>query len=217
MRKTILILLLIVTANPAWADWSEIFKGRYIDQTNIRKNGHFVKVWELSNVKEKEAEIASFLSLEEYNCKEEKGRTLSAKGFPSKMGSGIPLLEVNEPGEWVYFQPWSPADFTLQLVCHEWVEVVEDLYFDPIAIRKNGQFVSFWVLLGNTPRDSKGARSVRTLYEYDCKRLKKRRRAMSSHSDPMAFGNVVYKDITVTEWASIDEGESKKMLSIICD
>lgn len=143
MRKTILIVLLIVTANSAWADWSEIFKGKnYIDQTNIRKNGQFVKVWELLNLQDKANETASLVFLHEYDCKEERVRHLSMQGFPSQMGLGTPIAIVNEPSDWGHFQPWSPADFILSLVCHEWVKVVDDLYFDPITIRKNGQFVS---------------------------------------------------------------------------
>ena len=60
MNKTILILLLILTANSTWADWVKISESNgdsyYIDQTNIRKNGNFVKVWELLNLKEKKFE-----------------------------------------------------------------------------------------------------------------------------------------------------------------
>ena len=53
--KNILILLLIVTTSPAWADWAAVLKNNsdthYIDHTNIRRNGQFVKVWALKNSK----------------------------------------------------------------------------------------------------------------------------------------------------------------------
>ncbi|MDP1558945.1 MAG: hypothetical protein Q8L82_08630 [Nitrosomonas sp.] len=58
MHKTILIFLLIITTNPAWAEWSKMGEAndrtQYIDYTSLRKNGHLVKAWSLVDLKKKE-------------------------------------------------------------------------------------------------------------------------------------------------------------------
>lgn len=223
MYKTILLLLLIIIANPAWANWAEVMKSEngtfYIDQTNIRKNGQFAKVWLLNNLKEQEHGITSTVSLQEYDCNEERMRYLSMSKFSGQMGSGTSFaLPVEEAAldKWSYIRPRSLPAFIHALVCHEWVKIAEDVYFDPVSIRKNGQLVTSWILFDNMPRDSKGAISVRAYYEYDCKGLKARRRFLSTHSDSMAAGNVVFAaSDSIAEWA--DEGLDKKMLSIVCN
>lgn len=223
MNKTILILLLILSANSTWADWVKISESNgdsyYIDQTNIRKNGNFVKVWELLNFKEKKFEAASLVRLREYDCKDEKMRLLSMSGFSNQMGTGIPFIKTNEPDEWEFIQP-SRSNLhavMLPLVCHEWVKVKEDVYFDAVNIRKNGQFVTNWILINNEQPDRMGALSIRKNYEYDCKGLKIRGRNLSAHSDSMAFGKIVYADDLTEEWEPIHREFEKHMLSIVCD
>lgn len=222
---SILLLLLIVTTNPAFADWSKMAKTPigtiYIDQINIRKSGSLVKAWELHNLEEGKGEIASFVSLKEYDCKEERVRTLSISGFSSQMGSGIPCIEETESDKWQYVrpQPGYIPSLILPLVCHDWVKITEGIYFDSASIRKNGQFVFSWVLLDDMQRDSKGALSTRMHYEYDCNGLKTRLRNMISHSDSMAYGNIVYLDFgdPPTEWEPINTSLHKHMLSIVCN
>lgn len=223
MGKAVLILLLIITANSTWAAWVEMTESNgdtyFIDQTNIRKNGNFVKVWELLNFKEKEWELASLVRLREYDCKEEKMRILSMSGFSNQMGSGIPSIKTNEPGEWEFIQPSisNIHALMLPLVCHEWIKVKEGVYFDAASIRKNGQFVTNWILINNEQPDLKGVLSTRANYEYNCKGLKIRGRFISAHSDSMAFGKILSAHGLPTEWESIDKEFDKHMLSIVCD
>lgn len=226
MNKTILILLLILSANSTWADWVKISESNgdsyYIDQTNIRKNGNFVKVWELLNLKEKKFEAASLVRLREYDCKDEKMRFLSITGFSNQMGAGIPSTKINEPGEWEFIQPSRSniQAFILPLVCHEWIKVKEHFYFDAVNIRKNGQFVTSWILINLEQPNLAGVLSIRINNEFDCKGLKVRPRLLSAHSDSMAFGKIVYTedsgDSTI-EWMTINSDFYKNVQSIVCD
>lgn len=227
MHKTILILLLIVTANSVWADWAEMVSElggdtHYIDQTNTRKNGQFVKVWMLTNLKEEKYGIASFVSLMEYDCNEERMRYLSKRAFSGQMGSGTSFavpLERTGLEKWEYIPPEAVGAFIQALVCHEWVKLDKNVYFDTISIRRNGQFVTSWILFDNMlTRNSHGVTSARVQYEIDCKGLKSRSRVRSGHSDSMATGNVVAAGGSIAEWESIDSGLlNKSMLSIVCD
>lgn len=220
--KNILILLLIVTTSPAWADWAAVLKNNsdthYIDHTNIRRNGQFVKVWALKNSKEKKDRLeSSIVTLEEYDCSEERVRLLFIRSFSGQMGIGIPLAEKNVHSEWKYFQPRSPIAFIHALVCHEWVKVDGNVYVDPVSFRRNGQFITTWILFDNWPRNSDGVISARGYYELDCKKLKIRSRFGSGHSDSMAGGNVVFVVDSITQWESVDTVLEKSMLSILCD
>ena len=137
MQKNILILLLIITTNPVWADWAQVIESNsstyYIDQTNIRKNGQFAKVWVLDNLNEQKYGIASFVSLTEYDCNEERMRYLSRQAFTGQMGSGtaspVPV-EGTALDKWEYIPPQTVGTFIQALVCHEWVKLDKNVYFD---------------------------------------------------------------------------------------
>lgn len=214
MHKAVLILLLIAVASPVWAEWSKIFhevdgKTHYIDLSTIRKNGQFVKVWELADLKEMILGISSAAFLKEYDCKEERERILSSNPFSGKMGSGdrvlLPRLPNEwKPNEWQYILPGR--EITSSLVCHEWLKIIGNergsIYLDT-PFRRNGQLVTIWSLLNNKEKqfvDGVGYFSVRRKAEYDCKELKRRVILDVYHSESMAFGNMLFVFGGDNEW-----------------
>ena len=230
MHKAVLILLLIAVASPVWAEWSKIFhevdgKTLYIDLSTIRKNGQFVKVWELVDFKEMELGISSAAFLKEYDCKEERERILSSNPFSGKMGSGDRIL-LRVPNEWQFILP--NREIISSFVCHEWLKITEQergsVYLDA-SFRRNGQLVTIWSLLNTKEKqfdDGVGYFSARAKSEYDCKELKRRDIYLIFHSEPMAFGNMLFIVGGDNEWEFIT-GKNKSyafdavILPIICN
>ena len=120
-----LLALLMLFASPAWAEWtvsggSDEFT-QYIDIATIRRNGNFVKMWDLKDFKtvEKISDY-SFLSQKvqsEYDCKEERERLLAFSWFSGKMGSGTVVYSDNDPTKWIPIQPDSVAETLWKIVC----------------------------------------------------------------------------------------------------
>lgn len=131
------------------------------------------------------------------------------------MGSGtsfaVPVEGTHD--KWEYIRPQTGQAFIHALVCHEWVKVEENVYFDSASIRRNGRFVTSWILFDNLPRNSDGVISARVYYKFDCKGLKARRRFWSGHPDSMAAGSVVFASVSIAEWEPIGAGLGK----YVCD
>ena len=216
MPKTILLLLLIVASSSASAEWSKLKetddKTQYIDYTSIRKYGGFVRAWFLVDLKKKE-ELgnSSLVYVYEFDCREERRRWLSVYFFSGQMGLGETIEKLTTPEEWEYFR----EDPILPMVCHDWVKLGNDLYIDPVTIRKNRQFVTGWVLIDGLQGDEYGASSLRLQYEYDCEGRRERNIYISSHSGLMASGDLLFFGAGEKKWKSA-EAVSKTAFEYVC-
>jgi len=79
----------------------------------------------------------------------------------------------------------------------EWVLVSQPdigtkVYLDPLTIKKDGNLGRAWVLFDFSTANTDGVLSRRTLQEYDCKGERRRTLSISTHSEPMAGGSVLY-------------------------
>jgi hypothetical protein len=86
-----LLVLVMLTASPAWADWKFVTgnesKGTefFIETDGIRREGNFVRVWELTNYLTprvlNKIEFLSMRSRVEYDCKQDRSKTHSISIF----------------------------------------------------------------------------------------------------------------------------------------
>ena len=126
MSRLLLGLMLLVTAGAASAEWTRIGETdkliQYVDRATIRRNGNFVKMWDLSDYKTVEKSAGeSYLSSKaqsEYNCKEEKVRLLALTLFDGKIGRGkVVYSNGNVKDEWEPIEPGSIAEILWKIAC----------------------------------------------------------------------------------------------------
>lgn len=92
----------------------------------------------------------------------------------------------------------------------EWVKVGEadniTYYIDSTPIRKNADLRRVWVLQDRKVRTSNGELSVRGLEEFDCRGTRVRLLSISSHSEQMATGKVLFNASDTGGWNSMTPG-----------
>ena len=123
MKKLLITLLasLLVTGS-AWAEWVLISGDdtvdHYIDPATIRKDGNLVRVWEINDLKQrhKDGELSRrFRS--EYDCKQERSKTLSISEHSGPMASGTTLISGIPNSSWRDIPPGSIGEAVLKIVC----------------------------------------------------------------------------------------------------
>ena len=126
MKRLLIALMLLVTAGAASAEWTAAgFNDefiQYVDKATIRRDGNFVKMWDLADFKtvHKSAAGHSFLSQKiqsEYDCKEEKSRILALSRFSGQMGNGKAVYLDSETGKWYPVSPGSMEEILWKIAC----------------------------------------------------------------------------------------------------
>jgi hypothetical protein len=127
MKRLLLGLMLLMTAGAASAEWTRIGENdrfvQYVDRATIRRNGDFVKMWDLSDYKalQKSAAGESYLSEKiqnEYDCKEEKRRLLAYAFYDKTMGDGkVVTSNSNVKSEWEPNYPGSIGETLWKIAC----------------------------------------------------------------------------------------------------
>jgi hypothetical protein len=83
----------------------------YFDPDTLRRKGDVVKWWELYDYKVTQTVSGnSFLSIKaqnEYDCAEERIRTLAMSEFSGNMGTGTVIYTSSDVGKWAPVQPAS--------------------------------------------------------------------------------------------------------------
>ena len=124
MKRLLVVLLLVMSAN-SYAEWTP-FSGNdeftdYIDRTTIRRNGNFVKIWSLTDYKTVQNypgnSSLSGKTQSEYDCKEERKRTLAFSWFSGQMGNGTLVYSNSDTGKWSPIQPGSIGEATWEVAC----------------------------------------------------------------------------------------------------
>lgn len=126
--KYYLIALCILIASPAWADWLEVAFSdggaiTHIDPTTIRKEGNFIKVWTMDNLPSARTmgginNVWSMRSRMEYDCKQERVRSLSISAHSERYARGEILGQENSPTQWMDIPPNSVGTKVLNWVCN---------------------------------------------------------------------------------------------------
>ncbi len=125
MKKLLLTLVsTLMLSGAAWAEWVKVadndFADYYIDPPSIQKDGNLRKVWQIQNLKQRDKEGGelSRRSREEFDCKQERRRTLSFSMHSESMTEGTTLTNVqteNQP--WVDLPPNTVGRWVLKIVC----------------------------------------------------------------------------------------------------
>jgi hypothetical protein len=109
MIKFLSTLSLLFYTQFAKADWVEIGKNEtgtfFVHATSIERNGDLVKMWFLIDFKRNQVDSStrSFRSTKdqtEYDCKEQRTRTLYYNNYAEKMGTGKIVFTMKDPFKW---------------------------------------------------------------------------------------------------------------------
>lgn len=120
--NTLLLLSLFVTGS-AWAEWKVVDETEkaffYIDPATIRKEGNLRKVWEITDLKTRETDVAmSKRARTEYDCKNERWRLLALSTYSESMVKGKELFNMRGgPTDWSDIPPRTAVETTLKIVC----------------------------------------------------------------------------------------------------
>ncbi len=124
MKKLLLTLLTaLMLTGAAWAEWEKIaendFAEYYIDRATIRKDGNLRRMWDMFNLREQDKNgTSSIRARAEYDCKQERQRTLSISAHSEPMSKGIPLKDgMHDALLWIDIPPNSVAEKMLKIVC----------------------------------------------------------------------------------------------------
>ncbi len=125
MKKLLLILMLIVSTS-AMAEWVAIATAdgiiSYANPATIRKSGNKVKMWSLidfNSVQEDAGDkFLSSKSQNEYDCKEERIRTLYFSWHSENMGGGDVVYIDRKPDKnWDPVMPESTGENLWKIAC----------------------------------------------------------------------------------------------------
>jgi hypothetical protein len=118
----------MLIATPVWADWVEVAFSdggaiHHIDPTTIRKEGNFSKVWTMDNLPSARTmgginNVWSMRSRMEYDCKQERMRSLSISAHSEMYARGETLGQENSPTQWMDIPPNSIGIKILTRVCN---------------------------------------------------------------------------------------------------
>ena len=103
----------------------------------------------------------------------------------------------------------------------EWVKLGESdklhIYVDPATIRKDGNFRRVWEIQDLKERNKGGEMSLRAFFEYDCNEARSRALSASSHSGPMASGDILISFSSPAPWGYIAPSTiSETILKHVC-
>jgi len=122
-----MLTLLTLSGSNAPAAWVEVGGNEltitYADAETIRKSGNAVRMWHLVDHTKARAGIKPYLSikmLDEYDCAQERTRTLSLSLHSGNMGEGELLGTVNTPGDWRPVPPDTLAETLSAFACGKW-------------------------------------------------------------------------------------------------
>jgi hypothetical protein len=95
----------------------------YVDPATIRRKGDLVKMWQLADFKNVQTDnfsFAPYLSVKgqrEYDCTEERHRTLTATWFSGNMGHGTIVEFDSDEKKWQPVPPESVNQIMWRLAC----------------------------------------------------------------------------------------------------
>lgn len=125
MKRLLLGLMLLMIATAASAEWTiagdnENFN-QYVDKATIRRDGNFVKMWDLLDYKRVKViggkSDLSQRTQKEYDCKEEKVRILVLTSFSGQMGNGTINYDDSNTEKWRPVAPGTVNETLWKIAC----------------------------------------------------------------------------------------------------
>lgn len=91
----------------------------YYDPATIRKDGNLRRVWGLQDLKQRNKDgYLSLRALTEFDCENERARTLSSSVHSGAMAGGKVLYtETTKTPQWNYIPPGTVAEVLFRRVC----------------------------------------------------------------------------------------------------
>ena len=123
-RILVVCLLSAIITGPVRAEWKLISFGPeteyYLDPATVKGVGSVRRVWELSNERFNSASkpYRSVRSLNEYECKEGKVRTIQMTAFEGQMALSMPAVTITTASDWTFVAPNTIGEVFLRWVCN---------------------------------------------------------------------------------------------------
>lgn len=120
--RVVLCFLIALLAAPAWADWVLVEDDGdmavYFDPATTQKNDQFRRVLAVQDLKQKgkDGEMSRRI-LMEYDCKEQRSRTLSTSSHSEPMAGGKSLLSNDYYSRWTAVVSGTDSSVPLKYVC----------------------------------------------------------------------------------------------------
>ena len=121
MKKILLVVICMSSVASAWADWIKL---------GTTEHGNVVWHMESGSLEVVSVDIRrikflyndmkagrSVMTLDEFNCKQRKTRTVRAKSYNELLANGKPAVEVDEPTKWEAVSRGSMSDNLMQIAC----------------------------------------------------------------------------------------------------
>jgi hypothetical protein len=249
MKKLVLILMLAIASTSAMAEWTKVdllsLKDgitHYVDLTTIIKAGNKAKMWQLNDNESAKTRVGrlSMKTQKEYDCGEEKIRTLTRTLFSGNMGTGVVRYSSGDrkPSNWSPVEPGSSVEVFWKIACgnarpvakwtrvHEHDELGLTLYVNHATIRKSESRVKIWSLgdyktVQETKmgRDKKKYLSSKAQWEFNCKENKLRGLFFVFFSDNMSRGERFYwshDESSVSGWMQVVRSPLEELWKIAC-
>jgi len=120
--RVVLMLLLLVAAAPARAEWVKVShtarEDFYIDPATIRRNGNLRSVAVMQDLQQQGPDGAlSRQAMDEYDCANKTRRLLSIQQYSGRMTGGQLIGSENTPSEWNPIPASTHALTVLRIVC----------------------------------------------------------------------------------------------------
>lgn len=124
MKKLILVLTLILSISPAYAEWvkysttDDSETSLFLDPNTIRRNGNSVLIWTLQDFKKvKNGDLSMKLRVK-IECKEETVQIISLVAHSENMGKGKITVSGSGKGKPQYIVPDSSGEELWKLACN---------------------------------------------------------------------------------------------------
>ena len=121
--KSITLFAALFMSTAGQAEWSYIGSSthgtdEYIDFSTIRKTPNGYRVWGIHDYKTRHRDgNLSNKWISEYDCKDERVRSLQEMHYSGHMGEGEIMYSSRTPGNWQYVSPESMGAIDHKLVC----------------------------------------------------------------------------------------------------
>ena len=122
MRRLIVIMLLVLSCGPAYAEWVEVSASKmagvtaYADPDTIRRKGDLVKMSSLFDLQTTHTgganSYSSIKAQQAYDCAQDRSRALAYTKFSGNMGHGAEVYSVSVKQTW---KPIAPMSVGLEL------------------------------------------------------------------------------------------------------
>jgi hypothetical protein len=128
MRKTILLVLLVVLGSNAAAEWSPVTRNdnliAYVDLATIRKARNTVTMWSLYDYRTAQQDgfnsgikYLSSKAQHEFDCKKERARILYFSLYSGNIGAGKVVFSESDPAKWQRIPLGSMIETLWEVAC----------------------------------------------------------------------------------------------------